>query len=145
MIDNIYSHTILKYAACISRIGRLNNPDATSKKHTRLCGSTVLVDLKVDNNIITDFSHEVNACVLGQASSSILAHHVIGKKTQDIKMLHKIIQYMLIKNGPPPPAPFEAFSCLQPIKDYKERHASTLLTFDAVIDCIEQIEEKTND
>ncbi|OPB29444.1 NifU-like protein involved in Fe-S cluster formation [Bartonella sp. WD12.1] len=143
-MDNIYSNKILEYAAHISRIGRLNNPDATSKKHARLCGSTVLVDLKVDNDIIIDFAHEVYACALGQASSSILARHIIGKKMQDLKALRKTIFYMLTENGLPPPAPFEAFSCLQPIKDYKERHASTMLTFDAVVDCIEQIEEKTN-
>ncbi|WP_078705281.1 iron-sulfur cluster assembly scaffold protein [Bartonella sp. WD16.2] len=144
MMDNIYSNKILEYAAHISRIGRLNNPDATSKKHARLCGSTVLVDLKVDNDIVIDFAHEVYACALGQASSSILARHIIGKKMQDLKALRETILYMLTENGPPPPAPFEAFSCLQPIKDYKERHASTMLTFDAVVDCIEQIEEKTN-
>ncbi|AQX19622.1 NifU-like protein involved in Fe-S cluster formation [Bartonella sp. WD16.2] len=143
-MDNIYSNKILEYAAHISRIGRLNNPDATSKKHARLCGSTVLVDLKVDNDIVIDFAHEVYACALGQASSSILARHIIGKKMQDLKALRETILYMLTENGPPPPAPFEAFSCLQPIKDYKERHASTMLTFDAVVDCIEQIEEKTN-
>ncbi|ENN93572.1 iron-sulfur cluster assembly scaffold protein [Bartonella bovis] len=144
MMDNIYSDKILEYAAHISRIGRLNNPDATSKKHARLCGSTVLVDLKVSNDIVIDFAHEVYACALGQASSSILAHHIIGKKTRDLKALREIIFYMLTENGPPPSAPFKAFSCLQPIKDYKERHASTMLTFDAVVDCIEQIEEKTN-
>ncbi|AGF74477.1 nitrogen-fixing NifU-like protein [Bartonella australis AUST/NH1] len=144
MIDNIYSNKILEYAAHISRIGRLDNPDATSKKYAPICGSTVIVDLKVKNCIIVDFAHEVRACALGQASSSLLASHIIGKKTQSLKILHETIQSMLTKNGPPPSAPFEAFACLQPIKDYKVRHASTMLTFDAVIDCIEQIEGKVN-
>ncbi|WP_455481397.1 iron-sulfur cluster assembly scaffold protein [Bartonella sp. B12(2025)] len=142
MIDNIYSDKILKYAAHISKIGRLNDPDATSKKHARLCGSTVTVDLKVENCIVTDFAHEVHACVLGQASASLLASHIIGQTTQNLKILRDIIYRMLTKDGPPPQAPFEAFSCLQPIKGYKARHASTMLPFDATIDCIEQIEEK---
>ncbi|CDO46847.1 iron-sulfur cluster assembly scaffold protein [Bartonella henselae] len=142
MIDNIYSDKILEYAANISKIGRLNKPDATSKKHARLCGSTITVDLKIKNDIVTDFAHEVRACVLGQAAASLLAYHIIGQTTQNLKMLREIIYHMLTEDGPPPPAPFEAFSCLQPIKDYKARHTSTLLIFDAVIDCIQQIEEK---
>ncbi|ATP12293.1 iron-sulfur cluster assembly scaffold protein [Bartonella henselae] len=142
MIDNIYSDKILEYAANISKIGRLNKPDATSKKHARLCGSTITVDLKIENDIVTDFAHEVRACVLGQAAASLLAYHIIGQTTQNLKMLREIIYHMLTEDGPPPPAPFEAFSCLQPIKNYKARHTSTLLIFDAVIDCIQQIEEK---
>ncbi|MCZ2204220.1 iron-sulfur cluster assembly scaffold protein [Bartonella sp. A05] len=142
MIDDIYNGRILKYAANMSKIGRLSNPDATSRKHARLCGSTVIVDLKVKDDIVIDFCHEVRACTLGQASSSILADHIIGKKIQDLKLLQKTIKNMLTKDGPPPSAPFEEFSCLQPIKNYKARHASTMLTFDAVVDCIEQIEKK---
>lgn len=142
MIDDIYSDKIFEYAAHISRIGRLNNPDATSKKHARLCGSTITVDLKVENDIIIDFAHEVHACVLGQASASLLASHIIGQTTKNLKTLREIIYSMLTKNGPPPPSPFEAFSCLQPIKDYKIRHDSTMLPFDATVDCIKQIEEK---
>ncbi|WP_074381632.1 iron-sulfur cluster assembly scaffold protein [Bartonella doshiae] len=141
MIDNIYSDKIFEYAAHISRIGRLHNPDATSKKHAHLCGSTITVDLKVKNCIVTDFAHEVHACLLGQASASLVASHVIGQTTEDITALREIIYYMLTENGPPPQAPFEAFSCLQHIKDYKARHASTMLAFDATIDCIEQIEK----
>ncbi|WP_332065612.1 iron-sulfur cluster assembly scaffold protein [Bartonella sp. CB189] len=141
MIDNIYNDKILEYAAHISKIGRLNHPDATSKKYAHLCGSTITVDLKVENYIITDFAHEVHACALGQASASLLARHIIGQTTQNIKTLHKIVYNMLTEDGPPPPTPFEAFSCLQPIKDFKIRHASTMLSFDAVIDCIQQIEK----
>ncbi|WP_336288418.1 MULTISPECIES: iron-sulfur cluster assembly scaffold protein [unclassified Bartonella] len=142
MIDNIYNDKILEYAARISKVGRLNDPNATSKKHARLCGSTIIVDLKVKNSIVTDFAHDVHACVLGQASASLLAYHIIGQTTQNLKMLREVIYHMLTKDGPPPLAPFEAFSCLQPIKNYKARHTSTMLVFDAVIDCIKQIEEK---
>ncbi|EJF87279.1 iron-sulfur cluster assembly scaffold protein [Bartonella rattimassiliensis] len=142
MIDNIYNDKILEYAAHISKIGRLNNPDARSSKHSHLCGSTITVDLKVKNNIITDFAHEIYACVLGQASASLLASHIIGQTTQDFKMLRDVIYQMLTQDGPSPQAPFEDFSCLQPIKDYKVRHAATLLPFDATIDCIQKIEEK---
>ncbi|WP_208435779.1 iron-sulfur cluster assembly scaffold protein [Bartonella phoceensis] len=142
MMDDIYSDKILECAAHISRIGRLKDPDATSKRYAHLCGSTVIVDLKVEKGIIIDFAHEVHACVLGQASASLLASHIIGETTQDLKTLREIIYHMLTKDGPPPQDPFKAFSCLQPIKDYKVRHTSTMLPFDAIVDCIKQIEEK---
>ncbi|WP_455478913.1 iron-sulfur cluster assembly scaffold protein [Bartonella sp. B23] len=142
MIDKIYSEKVLKYAAHISSIGRLNNPDATSKKHARLCGSTITVDLKIENDIVIDFAHEVQACVLGQASASLLASHIRGQTTKNLKILREIIYHMLTKDGPSPQDPFQAFSCLQPIKDYKARHASIMLPLDATVDCIEQIEEK---
>ncbi|ALE03842.1 Putative iron-sulfur cluster assembly scaffold protein for SUF system, SufE2 [Bartonella ancashensis] len=144
MIYNIYSREILKHAAHISKVGRLDNPDVTSKKRARLCGSTVLVDLKIEDKIVIDFSHEIRACALGQAASSILARHIVGKKIQDLKELQNVIQHMLTKNGPPPLTPFEEFSCLQPLKNYKERHASIMIIFDAIIDCIKQFEEKTD-
>ncbi|MBB4076919.1 NifU-like protein involved in Fe-S cluster formation [Bartonella fuyuanensis] len=142
MIDHIYNDKILEYAAHISRIGRLNKPDATSRKHAHLCGSTITVDLKVENGIIIDFAHEIYACVLGQAAASLLASHIIGQTTQDLKILREVIHQMLTQDGSPPQAPFEDFSCLQPIKSYKMRHAATLLPFDATIDCIQKIEGK---
>lgn len=144
MIDDIYNKLILQHAAHISKIGHLQNPDATSKKQSRLCGSTITVDLKVNNGIVTDFAHDVKACALGQASASIMAKYIIGTSTNDLKKLQKAMWDMLVNNGPAPTHPFEEFACLQPVKDYKARHGSTMLTFDAVVDCIEQIETTTN-
>ena len=71
MIDEIYNNRILEFAANIPRIGRLAAPDATATAHSKLCGSTVTVDLVLDGDVVADFAHEVRACALGQASSSI--------------------------------------------------------------------------
>lgn len=144
MIDDIYNSKILEYAAHIEKIGRLQNPNASAKKHSRLCGSTLTVDLNIKNGLVTDFAHEVKACALGQASSAIMAKHIIGASTDDLKTLRTTMWAMLTENGPAPTGQFAAFSCLQPVKDYKARHASTMLTFDAVVDCIEQIETHKN-
>ncbi|EJF90747.1 iron-sulfur cluster assembly scaffold protein [Bartonella tamiae] len=140
MIDEIYNKKILEYAACIEKVGRLVNPDATSTKSSRLCGSTVTVDLNISQGKVSDFSHEVRACALGQASSALMAKHIIGLSTNELKNLRDTIWLMLTENGTPPSGTFSEFACLQPIKDYKARHASTMLTFDAVVDCLSQIE-----
>lgn len=140
MINDIYNARILALAAEIPRLGRLEAPQATAKAHSRLCGSTVVVDLAMEGDTVTDFAHEVRACALGQASSSLMARHVIGARAAELRALRETVLRMLKDNGPPPEGAFEAFKVLEPIRDYKARHASTMLTFDAVVDCIGQIE-----
>ncbi len=146
MLDDVYNSKILDFAGNIQRTGRLQSPHATAKKHSKLCGSTVLVDIRVsikdDEIIVEDFSHEVKACALGQAAASIMARNIIGAKLKELKVLQKTMKAMLKENGEPPNGKFEEFKYLEPVRDYKARHASTMLTFDAVVDCLEQIEAR---
>lgn len=141
MLDNVYNAKILEYAGNIERVGRLDDPDATSKQHSKLCGSTVVVDIKTEANKVTDFAHEVKACALGQASSSIMARLVVGSTFDELRELRTTMEAMLKDNGPPPSGRFSEFKYLEPVRDYKARHASTLLTFEAVVDCINQVEQ----
>src|SRR5574337_139056 len=102
MLDDIYNHRILELAADIPRLGRLTAPDATAKAHSRLCGSTVVVDLVVRNGRVVDFAHDVRACALGQASSSLMARHVIGASAEELLALRETMTNMLKADGPPP-------------------------------------------
>jgi NifU-like protein involved in Fe-S cluster formation len=142
MLDDIYNRRILEFAGSIPRIGRLEAPDATATAHSRLCGSTVTVDLRTDGDVVTDFAHEVKACALGQASSSIMARHVVGASTDELRAVHEAMRRMLKEGGPPPAGRFADLQFLEPVRDYKARHASTMLTFDAVVDALDQIETK---
>ncbi len=130
------------FAGNIGRIGRLEHPDATARAHSRLCGSTVTVDLAMDGDVVADFAHDVKACALGQASSAIMAANVIGASAEELKELRATMQRMLKENGPPPEGRFSDLKYLEPVRDYKARHASTMLTFDAVVDALEQIARK---
>jgi NifU-like protein involved in Fe-S cluster formation len=143
MLNEVYNRRILELAASIPRIGRLAQPDATATAHSKLCGSTVTVDLKMDGDVVTDFAHEVKACALGQASSSIMARHVVGAKAGELRSLRDNVRRMLKENGAPPQdGTWADIAVLEPVRDYKARHASTMLTFDAVVDAIGQIEGK---
>lgn len=142
MIDDVYNAKILGFAGNIARTGRLEQPDATAKAHSKLCGSTVIVDITMADGIVTDFAHEVKACALGQASSSIMASHVIGSSATELRALRETMLKMLKENGAPPEGRFEDLKYLEPVRDYKARHASTMLTFEAVVDAIGQIERK---
>jgi NifU-like protein involved in Fe-S cluster formation len=142
MLNDVYNRRILELAGNIPRLGRLPAPDASSTAHSKLCGSTVTVDLKMDGPVVKDFAHEVKACALGQASSSIMAQHVVGSTAPELRALRDEVRRMLKDNGPPPQGKWADIATLEPVRDYKARHASTLLTFDAVVDAIDQIEAK---
>jgi NifU-like protein involved in Fe-S cluster formation len=143
MLDSVYNKTILELAADIPRLGRLKSPDATAKAHSKLCGSTVVVDLSVRDGRVSDFAHDVKACALGQASSSLMARHVIGATRDELVALRDSMRRMLKENGPAPSGKWADFAALEPVRDYKARHASTLLTFEAVADALAQIEAKS--
>jgi len=142
MLNEVYNKRIIELAGNIPRLGRLEHPDASATAHSKLCGSTVTIDLKMDGDEVTDFAHDVKACALGQASSSIMARHVIGAKADELRSLRETVRKMLKEDGAPPSGKWADIAVLEPVRDYKARHASTLLTFDAVLDAIGQIEAK---
>ena len=138
MLDDVYNRRILELAADIPRLGRLPRADASATAHSRLCGSTVTVDLVTDGERVTDFAHEVKACALGQASSSVMARHVVGSTFAELRTVRDEMRRMLKENGAPPSGRWVELGALEPVRDYKARHASTLLTFDAVVEALDK-------
>lgn len=142
MLDHVYNTRILELAGQIPRLGRLQAPDASATAHSKLCGSTVTVDVAVRDGKVADFAHEVRACALGQASSSIMARNIIGSTPRELRDLRESVRKMLKENGAPPSGKWADIAILEPVRDFKARHASTLLTFDAVVDALGQIERR---
>jgi NifU-like protein involved in Fe-S cluster formation len=145
MLNDVYNKRILELAANIPRIGRLPAPDAVAVAHSKLCGSKVTVDLTMEGDVVSGFAHDVKACALGQASASIMAAHVVGSRASELRELRDTVRGMLKEGGDPPAGKWSDIEVLLPVRDYKARHASTLLTFDAVVDAISQIEAKRLD
>lgn len=144
MLDDVYNRRILQLAANIPHLERLAQPGATARAHSRLCGSTVTVDLTMQGDVVTAFGQDVKACALGQASSSVMGAHVIGATSAELRQVRDQFRAMLKENGPAPTGKWSDLEVLLPVRDYKARHASTLLVFDAVIDAIGQIETARN-
>jgi NifU-like protein involved in Fe-S cluster formation len=142
MLSDVYNKRILELAANIPLLERLPAPDATAKAHSRLCGSTVTVDLTMEGDVVTGFGHDVKACALGQASSSIMARHVVGSTAEELRRVREQARAILKEEADPPEGKWADLAVLVPVRDYKARHASTLLTFDAVVDAIGQIEQR---
>ncbi len=140
MLTDIYSDKILELAANIPRQGRLAAPDASAKAHSKLCGSTIIVDLVMRDGKVIDFAHDVKACALSQAAASIMARNVIGATAPELRQLRDEVRAMLKDNGPPPQGKWAEIGVLEPVRDFKARHTSTLLTFEATVDAINQIE-----
>jgi NifU-like protein involved in Fe-S cluster formation len=133
-LDDIYNTKILELAAAIPRTGRLDSPAGHGEAHSKLCGSTVSVDINLDpaGEVITDFAQNVKACLLGQASASIAGREIVGTSVAEIDEVAAVMRRMLKENGPPPVGRWSDLGLLMPVRDYRHRHASTLLVFDAI-------------
>jgi NifU-like protein involved in Fe-S cluster formation len=140
--DEIYSQSILELAAAMPRTARLAGPHATARAHSKLCGSTVTIDLAMEGDVVTDYGQSVKACLLGQSSASVMGREVIGSNAAELRAVGAAMRKMLKEGGPPPQGKWGDLAMLEPVRNYKARHASTLLVFDAVEDAIAQIEAK---
>lgn len=140
MLDEIYNQRILELAGNIPRLGRLAAPQATARAHSKLCGSTIIVDLAMEDGRVVDFAQDVKACALGQAAASLMAQHVIGATGAELRAVRDQVRAMLKANGTPPTGAWADIAVLEPVRDYKARHASTLLAFEATVDAVTQIE-----
>jgi len=137
----LYSGRILSLAADIPHLDRLEDPDATVKKRSPLCGSTVTVDVKMQDGKVSDYGQDVKACALGQASASVVGSAIIGASRAQVETARDQLSAMLKKDGPAPDAPFDGLEVLMPARDYKNRHASILLSLDAAAEAMEQAEQ----
>ena len=142
MIDELYSAKLLKLAAQMPRAGRLADPDASSEKVSKLCGSRVVVDVKVDGDRVADFAQDVKACALGQAAASVLGANVIGASLAELETTRDAFRAMLKAGGPPPGGRFADLEMLAAVKDYPARHTSTLLAFEAVAEAVAEASRK---
>lgn len=132
----LYSQRILALAADMPRTDRLVDPTGTAKKRAPLCGSMVTVDVVLTNGVITDYGQDVKACALGQAAAAVVGAAVVGLTQTDVQTGRDQMMVMLADNGPDPLAPFDRLEVLRPATDYKNRHASIMLAFDATLDAI---------
>lgn len=137
----LYSGRILALAADIPHLDRLENPDASVKKRSPLCGSTVTVDVKLNDGRISEFGQDVKACALGQASAAVVGGAIIGATRPQVEAARDQLSDMLKKDGPAPDAPFDGLEVLMPARDYKNRHASILLALDATAEAMAQAEQ----
>jgi NifU-like protein involved in Fe-S cluster formation len=135
----LYSSRILGLAAAIPHHARLAAPDATVKKRSPLCGSTVTVDVTVVGGRIADFGQDVKACALGQAAAAVTGAAIVGCTLDDVRAARDALRAMLKDGGPVPAAPFDGFGVLEPARDYKNRHASILLSIEAAAEAMEQV------
>lgn len=139
-LSEIYNQRILELAAHIAGAERLADADATATAHSKLCGSTVTVDLKVEGGQVTAFGQTVKACLLGQAAASVMGRNIVGSSASELREAGAQMRKMLKAGGPPPTGRWSDLAVLEPVKDYKARHASTLLVFDAVEAALAKVE-----
>ncbi|OKL45212.1 iron-sulfur cluster assembly scaffold protein [Pseudovibrio exalbescens] len=138
MLNDIYNQKILEFAGNVPLLGHLEAPHGMAKAHSRLCGSTVSVEVCLEGDHVCNFAQDVKACALGQASAAILGRHVIGASRDELVKARDALKAMLKEGGSPPEGRFHELAFLEPVKDYKARHASTMLAFEAVVEAVEK-------
>ena len=129
---DLYKGQILEFASSIPRVGRLAAPDASASAYSRLCGSRITVDIKLDGNVIADYAHEPKACAIGQASASVVARTVVGLTIDDVKEGAEIMTAILKKKTPPTSSPWSVLEPFLPVADFRSRHNSAFLPFEAL-------------
>ncbi len=141
-LSDLYSSKIIEIAANLPIIAPLEKADASFRKVSRICGSSMRVELNMKNEVVSDYSHEISACALGQTAASIVAQQIIGSNPKELRELRDIMFAMLKENGEPPSGKWSDLKYLQSVRDYPARHTSTMLIFDALVECLDIIEQK---
>jgi NifU-like protein involved in Fe-S cluster formation len=142
-LSDLYSEKILEIAGNQPIPGRLADAHASARRVSRVCGSTIEVDIRLEDGVITGYGHEVQACALGQTSAAIVATHVVGASAAEFRRVRDEMTAMLKADGAPPAgARWADLKYLEPVRDYRPRHTSTLLVFDAVCDALDQLEAR---
>ena len=139
-LTDLYSDRILEIAGNQPRPGRLMHADASARRVSRICGSSIEVDITVSDGVITGYGHEISACALGQTSAAIVATHLVGTPVEEFRRVRAEMTAMLKDDGPPPAGDrWVDLKYLEPVRDYRPRHTSTLLVFDAVSDALDKL------
>jgi len=138
-LSEIYSDRILTLAANMPAAARLAEPQATARAHSKLCGSTVIVDLSLADGLVTEYGHEVKACLLGQCAAAVMAQNAVGSSVEELREVRDQMLAMLKDNGPAPTGRWADLQMLEPVRDFKARHTSTMLVFEAVCEAIDRI------
>ena len=144
-INQIYSDRILELAGNLPQLTPLSAPDASARRVSRICGSTIDVELRIERGIVVEYAHDVNACALGQTSASVMAQHIVGSTLDELRAVRTQMIAMLKADGAAPSGKWEDLKYLEPVREYKPRHTSTLLVFDAVVDAIDSYELMQNE
>jgi NifU-like protein involved in Fe-S cluster formation len=139
-LTDLYSDRILEIAGNQPRPGRLAHADASARRVSRICGSSIEVDIAVSDGVITGYGHEISACALGQTSAAIVATHLVGTPVTEFRRVRDEMTAMLKADGPPPTGErWVDLKYLEPVREYRPRHTSTLLVFDAVSDALDKL------
>jgi NifU-like protein involved in Fe-S cluster formation len=139
-LSDLYSEKILDLAANAVQPARLVTPDASARKVSRVCGSVIEVDLTVRDGLVVQYGHEISACALGQTSAAVVAREIVGTPVDEVRALRAQMHAMLKENGAPPTGKWSDLKYLEPVREYRPRHTSTLLVFDAMVEALDKIE-----
>ncbi|MEX0922240.1 MAG: iron-sulfur cluster assembly scaffold protein [Rhodovibrionaceae bacterium] len=141
-LQDLYNERLLALAGEDPLSGRLDAPQASVKLTSPLCGSRITVDLGLSGGKVAEYAQVVRACTLGRASATVMARNVLGRTPQELREQRDAMQAVLQRGESPPPEAWTEIQLFLPAKDFKSRHGSVMLAFDAVVKALDEIEDK---
>jgi NifU-like protein involved in Fe-S cluster formation len=131
MTSALYTTEILRLAASIPYLKRLDNPDASVEKRSATCGSRVTVDLSLDDKgCVSALGLDVKSCAMGQASTCLFAKHAMGRSAQDLSDIEADLSQYL-KGQSDVPVSWPGLHVFEAARDYPARHSAIRLVFEA--------------
>ena len=137
MLDEMYNAKILDLAGRTPSPSRLSDPHQTAVRHSKLCGSKLTADVKFEGEEVAEIAMDVKACALGQAAAAVVYENAVGAKVDEVRRARAAMHGMLKGEGSVPEGRFQELRFLEPVRDYRARHASTLLAIDALAEACE--------
>src|SRR6266705_2147671 len=96
MSDPLYAKEVLRLAANAVGAGRLDPFDVEGRAYNPTCGDKISVTLRLDEQSrVTAMAHQTSACILAQASASILGAQLSGADRQKVEDLRAAVATML--------------------------------------------------
>lgn len=141
-MSELYNKEILRLTTQIPHLTRLQEPDTTVVKTSRICGSRLTVDAIVQNGVIADFGQEVKACALGQAAAAIVGEHVVGLGKNELDEIAERFRHMVKTGEADFPEKWSKLALLAAVKDHPGRHGSVMLPFEVLAEVFEQADQR---
>lgn len=134
MIDPLYQKEILRLASEATGAGKLEAPDVALTLKNPLCGDQIRLYVTFDAaRKVATFAHETRACVLCQASASLVADLAPGRTEEEIAKARNSVSAMLSGGSDWQHSGWQAYGVFTPVIAHPGRHKCVTLPLDALV------------
>ena len=137
----LYTVEILRLAASIPHLGKLDDPHGRAEVRSPTCGSTASVEVRLDEHgRVAELAQQVEACAFGQASAALMGQHAIGREATEVEAALSAFTAWL-EGSRDDPGDWPGLEALSPARSRRARHGAMLLPFRGLLAAVRDAEE----